>query len=78
VRFGDLAFLRLGSCGEMIAPRDIGFENEQNQLSAKRQQRCWEGAGSGSDGVDLDSIGKMGILSLENALEATDSDLLQN
>src|ERR1700688_1121475 len=33
----------------------------------KRQQRCWKGAGSGSRGVGLGSIGKIGIFRAENA-----------
>jgi len=37
--------------------------------------KCWESAGVGSGGVELDSIGKIVIFSPENALEATDSDL---
>lgn len=40
----------------------------------KRQQKCWKGAGSGSGGVELDSIVEFGIFSPENALGALDSD----
>jgi hypothetical protein len=40
----------------------------------KRQQRCGESAGSGSDGVVLDSPVKYGILNPKTTLKATDSD----
>ena len=49
--------------------RPLSFHRQQ-----KRQQRCTGGAGPGSAGAVLDSIGKMFIFSPENALEATDSD----
>ncbi len=52
----------------------IGWGAAVGCCEQKRQQRCWKGAGSGS-GVVLDSIVKLGILRVENALEATDSDL---
>jgi hypothetical protein len=50
-------------------------QNASLHCQQKRQQRCWQGAGSGSRGVELDSIVKLAIFSLENALKATDSDL---
>jgi hypothetical protein len=38
------------------------------------QQSCWNGVGSGSGGVMLDSSAKSSIFSAETTLEATDSD----
>ena len=47
---------------------------ESSHCQQKRQQRCWQSAGSGSGGVVLYSSAKWGIFSAETTLEATDSD----